>query len=164
MLPSLVMWPIRITGVWDSFGKFDQFGCALPDLGDTARPGLQVIGMQGLYGIDNHQLGLQGGNLFEDPVGIRLGEDIAGIRIGPDALCAHGYLPLAFLPGDIQGAQGDLQGHLQHQRALADPGFSPNQREGAGHQAAPEYPVEFRVAAGKPHFPVGGDFAKAYGF
>src|SRR5690606_2802632 len=129
------------------FGKFDEFRTAFPDLGNAARSGLYMVGVQGLYGIDDQQMGPELHELSKNVLGIGLGQDVTVVALRMDALCPHPDLPLAFLPRDIEGFVWKFQGNLQQQGAFSDAGLPSQEDQGTWDQSSAQNPVELPVHA-----------------
>ena len=78
-----------------------QFGGCFPDLADAARTAFHVGRLQGLYRINDHQLGFQFPDLLEDGLGIGFGEQVKIIVPDADAFGPHFYLLFAFFSADV---------------------------------------------------------------
>ena len=128
-------------------GETLHLGGTLADLRDRACRRIDALGGDGLYGVDNEDVGLDGVDMIEDALRHRFGNDIALLRFsrsgGADTLGTHLDLLFTLLTADIeQSLVGDGQRGLQQQRALAYTRLAAQQHDRAWHQTAAQHPVE----------------------
>ena len=105
-------------------GKLDKLGRTLADLRNTPRRCLNVVRLQGLYRVDDHNLRQQRLYLLEDVLCLRFGEYIAIVELVWNAVSAHLYLLFALLARYVQRLVRQVQGYLQQQGTLANPRFA----------------------------------------
>ena len=128
------------------FGKF-QYGCGtFSDLGNASRGRFDVLRRDGLYGVDNDNLGLYlayvGEYLFES----RLAHDVAIGIVPLQAVGPHFQLASTLFARDIKDLfPRKAQNRLQDKRRFPDTGFPAYQYHGAGNEAAPQNAVELIV-------------------
>jgi len=133
-------------------GKAQQGRGALAHLGDGACGGLDVLGHDGLDGVDDDELWLHFLNVVEDGLELVLAEEqeraVSGFSRGEwslQSLCTHLELMGALLAADVEDAQGQAKHGLQGERGLADAGFAAQQDDAAGHQSAAKDAVQLLV-------------------
>ena len=120
-----------------------ELGGALTDLAHAACWRVDILGDDGLDGVDNEKVGLHRIDMLEDALGDGIANHVAVVGMDADAVGAHAYLLLALLAADIkQTAVADGQCSLQQQGALAYARFAAQQQEATRHYAAAEYAVE----------------------
>ena len=130
-----------------------ELGGALANLRDAARGGVDVFGGDGLYGVDDEEVGLHGFDVLEDALGDGLGDHvqfgIQGSEFGIQTVGAHLDLLLALFAADVEElAVVDGESCLQQQSALADARFATQEKETAGNDATAEDAVELRAMGG----------------
>jgi hypothetical protein len=98
MFPSLVIWPIRITGILVSLANLISSAVVSWDI-PCGR--FDIIGMKGLNRINDYNFGLDRFNLFEDVLGFGFGKDVAVVtgRVILSALIlfVFGFLPETYV-------------------------------------------------------------------
>ena len=141
MAPSLVIWPMRMTGM--------PLPGDLLDLRHGAGGGLHVLAVHRLDGVHDDEVR---GNLF------RLGDDVVHQRfavnqavggVAAQAVRPHLHLLDAFLARDVEDFQGRAaEGNLEGKGGLADTGFAAHQHQGTLHDATAQEPVHLGAAEG----------------
>lgn len=127
-------------------GKAQDAGGTLAHLGDAAGRGLQRFGRDGLYGVDDDQVGTGildvDVNLFERC----LANDEAVGRLFGQALGTQLQLAGAFFARDVEHAfLCQSQNGLQHQGRFADTRLATYQHQRALHQSAAQHAVQLGV-------------------
>ena len=84
-----------------SLGIVLELGGALAYLGDTARRRVDVLGGDGLDGVDNQQVGLHSIDMLEDALRHGLADHITLFCVDANTVGPHLDLLLAFLTADI---------------------------------------------------------------
>jgi hypothetical protein len=112
--------------------------------------GLELLGIDGLDGVDHRHLGLLRLEGAEDGFQADFREQ-GDVGVQAQAVAAQGDLGGGFLAADVQGpgAGADLRQGLQQQGGLADARVAPQQHHAAAHQAAAQHPVELGQAGGQ---------------
>ena len=128
-------------------GKF-QDGCrTLAHLHDAARRRVDILRRDGLYGVDDHQVGSRILDVRENLLQRRFArnEQVACLGMG-DAVGTQLQLPCAFFARNVQHLLvREPEYRLKHQRRLSDARFPAYQRERALYQSAAQYAVQFVV-------------------
>ena len=83
-------------------GKLVHLGSGLTDLRDASRRGVDVWRTQGLYGVDNNDIGLHVLEMLHNLLGVGLGQNQAVLVADADTIGTHLDLGLTLLTGDIQ--------------------------------------------------------------
>ncbi len=84
------------------FGEFDQFCGTLSNLRNTPGTAFDIIAMQGLDRIDDHNIGLHSLDLSKDILCFGFCKNKTIIRFGSDPFCTHFDLLLTFLTRNIK--------------------------------------------------------------
>ena len=161
MPPPLVTWPTTTTAVPLSLAKRMSWPGALAHLADVARGALERVGVDGLDGIDDHDLGADRRRRAEDGLEPGLAEHVDRARVlVHQPLGAEPDLIGRLLAAGVEHgapAVSEPGRRLQQQGGLADAGLAADEDHRAGHDAAAKHEVEF----GEPRAPalerVGGD-------
>ncbi|MDT4838658.1 hypothetical protein FQZ97_724200 [compost metagenome] len=141
-------------------GEAHQQRRALAHLGHAAGGRLQLLGEDGLDGVDHHHLGLLHPCGGDDGLDAGLGHDLQLVFRQAQAAGAHGHLLLGFLAGDIERgeARGNVAEGLQEDGGLADARIAADQHHRAIHQAAAEDAVQLVGRRGKAWHLLDADF------
>ena len=124
-------------------GQLAQAPRAFADLGDRPGGRADLGDVHGLDRVDDHQVGFDAGDVFEDAFQVGFGhqEELVGhffrlaltaavvVAQAQQAQGAHFDLALRFLTGNVEdgAAFGHFHGHLQHQGRLTDAGVAADQ-------------------------------------
>ena len=126
-----------------------EAGRTLAYLGQAAGRGLHALGLDGLYGVDDHEVGLHLLNMLVDFLERSLAEDIERRGIAGvlrETLGTQLDLACTLLAADIEHtAFGQAQHRLQDERALADTRLATQQHQAAMHQTASQDAVQLGI-------------------
>ena len=133
------------------FGVFEQGGGAFADLRHAAGRRVDLLGVDRLDRVDDHQVGPLLGDLCDDVFEQRLGVDQTLLVADPDAGCAHLDLLGRLLARDVERSEPVCrEGDLEREGRFPDSRFAAQQHERPGHHAAAQHPVHLRVAQVEP--------------
>ena len=130
------------------FGKAEDGGAAFSHLRDAAGRRLDQFREDGLDGVDDNQVGLDGAGLIQDVFQVGLAQDVERIgRYGAEAVGAEFQLLATLLARDVEDAHGrKFQDGLEHEGGFADARLAANQHKGAAHQTTAEDAVQLGIA------------------
>ena len=127
-------------------GKPEQGSRTFAHLGDAACRRLGRLGADGLYRVDDDELGFLFLDMGEDALERCLTEYQQVVVGSSDALGTHLQLAGALLAADVENpAVGECQHRLQRQRALADARLATEQHKAPLDQSASQHTVELLV-------------------
>ena len=151
MVPSLVIWPMRITG--------------MPlDLAHAAGRGFYLLAVHGLHRVHDHEVRSHFFGFGQNGAHVGFAENEAVVAGSAQAVGPHLHLLHAFLARHVEGFEGRrMQGQLQRKGTFADTGLSAHEHQRALHHAASQQPVHLGAAQGNAVFRCGGHVLQPHG-
>ena len=120
-----------------------ELGGALANLAYASGGRVNLFGRDGLYRVDDKDIGLHGIDMLKDALRDGFADHIALVGVDTDAVGSHFDLLFALLTADIQQfAVVYGEGRLEEQCALPDARLATQKQEAAGNDAASEHTVE----------------------
>ncbi len=125
-------------------GKAHHARRGFPHLGHAPGGAVGIVRVQGLDGIENQKRGLFLRGVGEDGLHSRFRGNPKPLPGKLEPLRPQRQLGQGFLPGDVKHRRLLRQraGHLEQHGRLTGARTARQQHHGAGHEAAPEHPVE----------------------
>ena len=118
-------------------GELEDACGALAHLGDAADRRFYGFRTDGLYRVDNHNLGFEFFDLVKDALQRSLGRDIQVLCVACESLGAQLYLSCTLFARGIERLPFTLlHQHLKCEGRFADTGFAAQENQTAGHESA----------------------------
>ena len=129
-----------------ALGLIDKGQRTFPYLSNTAGGGVDLVGVDGLDGVQDHDVGPDLLGLLQNVLQIGLGQDVQMLSRHPQPLGAELELAAGFLARDVEhlAVLSQRIGDLHEQGGLADAGFTRQKHYRACHQTAAQHAIQLR--------------------